>query len=326
MQRALITGGLGLVGSHIADALVEQGVAVVVLDDLSRGRHANVAWAQANGDVRVVEGDIRDRDARRAAHGGRRRRVPPGRDADHAVRRGAAARGRRPGRRDVERARGRGAAPASQGRRRVVGVGLRHGERFPTPEDHHPYNNDTFYGAAKVVQRGHAAQLPRDVRPRLRGAALLQRVRPADGRPRRVHRGAGPLDGAHRRGRAAADLRRRRARRWTSSTSTTSPGRTSSPRPSDVTDEVFNVASGAETSLARAGAALLRVMGSDLSVEHGPERAVNGVARRLADTSAARARARVRAPRSTWTRGCAARRVVADASEQVAAARSVERA
>ena len=33
---------------------------------------------------------------------------------------------------------------------------------------------------------------------------------------------------------------------------------------------------------------LLKVMGSDLSVEHGPARAVNGVTRRLADTSAAR--------------------------------------
>ncbi len=32
---------------------------------------------------------------------------------------------------------------------------------------------------------------------------------------------------------------------------------------------------------------LLRVMGSDLSVQHGPHRAVNGVVRRLADTSAA---------------------------------------
>ena len=72
-------------------------------------------------------------------------------------------------------------------------------EEFPTTERHHPYNNDTFYGAAKVVQRGHAAQLPRHVRPGLRGAALLQRLRPADGRPRPLHRGADPLDGAHRR-------------------------------------------------------------------------------------------------------------------------------
>jgi UDP-glucose 4-epimerase len=57
---------------------------------------------------------------------------------------------------------------------------------------------------------------------------------------------------------------------------------------SDVTDVVFNVASGTETSLLELAEMLLQVMGSDLSVEHGPERAVNGVTRRLADTSAAR--------------------------------------
>ena len=56
----------------------------------------------------------------------------------------------------------------------------------------------------------------------------------------------------------------------------------------DITDSVFNIASGVETSLSELAETLLRVMGSDLSVEHGPERAVNGVTRRLADTTAAR--------------------------------------
>ena len=57
-----------------------------------------------------------------------------------------------------------------------------------------------------------------------------------------------------------------------------------------VTDEVFNVACGAETSLRGLADALLRVMGSDLEPEYRPERAVNPVARRLADTAAARER------------------------------------
>jgi UDP-glucose 4-epimerase len=57
---------------------------------------------------------------------------------------------------------------------------------------------------------------------------------------------------------------------------------------SSATDEVFNVASGEETSLAQLAATLLSVMGSDLSTVHGPERAVNKVSRRLADTSRAR--------------------------------------
>ena len=56
----------------------------------------------------------------------------------------------------------------------------------------------------------------------------------------------------------------------------------------DVTDVAYNVASGTETSLLELAEMLLRVMDSDLSVEHGPERAVNKVSRRLADASLAR--------------------------------------
>ncbi|MET0956839.1 MAG: NAD-dependent epimerase/dehydratase family protein, partial [Cryobacterium sp.] len=55
-----------------------------------------------------------------------------------------------------------------------------------------------------------------------------------------------------------------------------------------VTEGVYNVASGTETTLLELAQALLSAMGSDLEVEHGPERAVNGVPRRLADVSAAR--------------------------------------
>jgi UDP-glucose 4-epimerase len=58
----------------------------------------------------------------------------------------------------------------------------------------------------------------------------------------------------------------------------------------EATDEVFNVASGVETSLAGLANELLAVMGSDLSVQFGPERAVNKVSRRLADTTQARER------------------------------------
>lgn len=56
---------------------------------------------------------------------------------------------------------------------------------------------------------------------------------------------------------------------------------------SDATHGTYNIASGTETSLLEMARALLRVMGSDLEVEHGPSRLVNGVVRRLADTSAA---------------------------------------
>jgi UDP-glucose 4-epimerase len=59
---------------------------------------------------------------------------------------------------------------------------------------------------------------------------------------------------------------------------------------SDVSDEVFNVASGVETSLNDLAAALLRVMGSKLKPEYGPERSVNPVSRRLACTKKAEAK------------------------------------
>jgi len=55
--RALITGGAGFIGSHVADALLARGFHVVVLDDLSTGRRANVPAAAvlAHLDVRSPE-------------------------------------------------------------------------------------------------------------------------------------------------------------------------------------------------------------------------------------------------------------------------------
>ena len=51
----------------------------------------------------------------------------------------------------VEAAQARG---REEVRRRVVGLGLRAGRHFPTREDHHPYNNRTWYGASKVMLEG----------------------------------------------------------------------------------------------------------------------------------------------------------------------------
>ena len=56
---------------------------------------------------------------------------------------------------------------------------------------------------------------------------------------------------------------------------------------SAVTDQVFNVASGVETSLNELAGSLLKVMWSDLKPEYGPARKVNAVPRRLADTALA---------------------------------------
>lgn len=58
MARYLVTGGAGFIGSSIAEALLARGDSVVVLDDFSTGREANVA--SLAGDVEVLRGDVRD--------------------------------------------------------------------------------------------------------------------------------------------------------------------------------------------------------------------------------------------------------------------------
>src|SRR5579872_5196978 len=61
-KRVLITGGAGLIGSHIADQLSERGVReIIVLDNLVRGRRESLAYASSRCPVTIVEGDIRDR-------------------------------------------------------------------------------------------------------------------------------------------------------------------------------------------------------------------------------------------------------------------------
>src|SRR5207237_8965915 len=60
--RVLVTGGAGLIGSHIVDRLVaEAAVEIIVLDNFVRGRRENLAGAMKSGRVTIVEGDIRDR-------------------------------------------------------------------------------------------------------------------------------------------------------------------------------------------------------------------------------------------------------------------------
>lgn len=56
--RALVTGGAGFIGSHIADALETRGSQVIVLDDFSTGRRANLE----NSGATVVEGNVCDRE------------------------------------------------------------------------------------------------------------------------------------------------------------------------------------------------------------------------------------------------------------------------
>ena len=61
-MKSLVTGGAGFIGSHVLDALLAQGDDVMIVDNLSTGRHENLTEALAAG-AELRELDIRDRDA-----------------------------------------------------------------------------------------------------------------------------------------------------------------------------------------------------------------------------------------------------------------------
>ena len=156
ISESSITGGAGLIGSHIVDLLVEEAA--------GGNRRPRQLRARPPREPRAALGD-RPRHDRRGRHPrpraagqgdrGHRRRVPPGGDPHHPVRRGAAPGARRAGRRHVQRARGGGRRPGVE---KVVAAssasvyGL--ADDFPTDEKHHPYNNRTLYGAAKAFNEG----------------------------------------------------------------------------------------------------------------------------------------------------------------------------
>jgi UDP-glucose 4-epimerase len=59
--RCLVTGGAGFIGSTIVDQLLDAGAAeVIVLDNFVRGTWSNLASAQDRGGVKVIKGDICD--------------------------------------------------------------------------------------------------------------------------------------------------------------------------------------------------------------------------------------------------------------------------
>ncbi len=60
-RRALVTGGAGFIGGHLAEALVDAGWSVTVLDDFSTGREENLV--RLRGRIDLIRGDVCDADA-----------------------------------------------------------------------------------------------------------------------------------------------------------------------------------------------------------------------------------------------------------------------
>jgi nucleoside-diphosphate-sugar epimerase len=60
--KILVTGGAGFIGSHIVDRLLEEGVKIRVVDDLSTGNKTNLSQHENNPDFEFIQGDIRDFD------------------------------------------------------------------------------------------------------------------------------------------------------------------------------------------------------------------------------------------------------------------------
>jgi UDP-glucose 4-epimerase len=60
MEKALVTGGAGFIGSNIVEMLVEKGVDVVVLDDLYLGEENNLS--EVRDQIEFIEGSVLDRE------------------------------------------------------------------------------------------------------------------------------------------------------------------------------------------------------------------------------------------------------------------------
>jgi UDP-glucose 4-epimerase len=288
-KRVLVTGGAGFIGSHIVDLVAQEGCReIIALDNMVRGRPENLEAAMPRGGpVRLVDGDIRDRNLMASLvetadvvfHQAALRITQCAAEpraamevmvqstfdllelcAEHRVEKVIAA------------------SSAS-----VYGMA----EDFPTTEKHHPYDNRTLYGAAKafnealmrtfndkhgldyVAFRYFNVYGPRmDIHGRYTEVLIRWMERLEAGQaPLIFGDGQQTMDFVHVRDVARANILGAKA---------------------NASDEVFNVASGTETSLLQLARALAGAMGHEkIDPEFGPERSVNPVPRRLASTAKA---------------------------------------
>ena len=284
----LVTGGCGLIGSSTIDHILADysPARIVILDNLSRGSLSNVSAALSDKRVKLIRGDIRDVNVVRNALQGVNAVIHMAalritacaaepREAFETMCAGSF--------NVVDEARRAGvekivaASSAS-----IYGLA----EDFPTREDHHPYNDETWYGASKIMLEGLLRSYkamyglpyvalryfnvygPRmDIHGKYTEVLIRWMERIDAGKPPIIFGdGLQTMDFVYIDDIAKANVLA---------------------LASDVSGEVFNIARGQETSLQDLARTLLKIMGSDLDIEFVEERSVNPVSRRLADTSKA---------------------------------------
>jgi UDP-glucose 4-epimerase len=288
-KRVFMTGGAGFVGSHIADLLVDAGCAeIIIIDNMVRGRPANLTRAMARGNIRLVEGDIRDKALMASLVKG----------ADTVFHQAAlritqcAAEPRAALEVMVDATYDLVELCLEQGVRKLVAASSASvygmADAFPTTERCHPYNNRTLYGAAKAFNEGiyrafadmkgldyitmryfNVYGTRMDIYGRYTEVMIRWMERLAAGLPPIIFGdGLQTMDMINVKDVARANI-----------LAAISPA----------TDVALNIGSGTETSLKEVARLMSAAMGRpDLLPVHEAERAVNPVPRRLADVSAAR--------------------------------------
>jgi len=288
-KTVLITGGCGLIGSYIADLLIrdEQVERIIILDNLSRGTLHNIKWAQEHGNVELVREDIRSFADIRPYFDG----------VDVVFHLAAiriiacAAQPRECLEVMIDGTYNVVEACVEAGVKRLVASSSASvygaGDSFPTSEEHHPYNNRTWYGAAKLANEGMfrsfndmfglpyiALRYFNVYGPRMdvfgkytevliRWLECLDRGE----RPKIFGDGQTSMDFIYVEDIARANILAAK---------------------SELADEVFNIASGTETTLLELLQVLLKITGrTSIQPEFLPERKINPVPRRLADVSKA---------------------------------------
>jgi UDP-glucose 4-epimerase len=264
-SKVLVTGGAGLVGSHIVDELVKEGAKVTVYDSLVRGRPEHLDWARAHGDVQLVRADLRDRDElRRAVEG-----------TDYVFHQAAAwlrqCQNEPRLSLDVNIVGTFNLLEAcvEAGVKKVVAASSSsvYGEGLYLPTDEqHPFNNNLFYGASKVANEQHYRSFhekygldfvafrylnvygPRQPYEAAYMDVIMHFLNRIDAGQPPVVRGDGSatVDLVYVEDVARANLVALK---------------------SDVTDEFFNVASGVETTLKELAYLLIRLRGKEGKLE-----------------------------------------------------------